>query len=296
MRLAVVGCTGQVARSLQEQAALRDVEVVAFGRPEVDLARADTIEAALRGAAPDAVVNAAGHTAVDQAEGEEALAFALNRDGARAVAATAADLGVPVVHLSTDYVFDGAKQSPYRENDPVGPRTAYGRSKLAGERAVAAANPRHFILRTSWVYAPFGVNFVRTMLRLARERDHVRVVDDQVGCPTYAPDLADALLLLAQRFSQGAPGLYHLAGPDAMSWCEFARRIFAVSKAHGGPAVPVHPIATAEFPLPTPRPANSRLDSTKMLATFGIALPSADDALQRCVARLLTSRGTESYR
>ena len=289
MRLAVIGCTGQVARSLQEQAAPRGVDVVALGRPQVDLAQVGTIEAALRGAAPDIVVNAAAHTAVDKAESEEALAFALNAEGARAVAAAAAGLGVPVVQLSTDYVFDGGKASPYREDDPVGPRTAYGRSKLAGERAVAEANPRHFILRTSWVYAPFGVNFVRTMLRLARERDHVRVVDDQVGCPTYAPDLADALLTLVERLNRGAPGRYHLAGPEAMSWCEFARRIFAVSKAHGGPAVPVHPVATADYLLPAPRPANSRLDCSKMAATFGIALPGVDDALQRCIPRLLSA-------
>jgi dTDP-4-dehydrorhamnose reductase len=289
MRLAVIGCTGQVARSLQEQADSRGVDVVALGRPQIDLAQARTIEAALRGAAPDIVVNAAAHTAVDKAESEETLAFALNAEGARAVAAAAAGLGVPVVQLSTDYVFDGGKASPYREDDPVGPRTAYGRSKLAGERAVAEANPRHFILRTSWVYAPFGVNFVRTMLRLARERDHVRVVDDQVGCPTYAPDLADALLTLVARLNQGAPGRYHLAGPEAMSWCEFARRIFAVSKAHGGPAVPVHPVATADYLLPAPRPANSRLDCTKMATTFGIRLPDVDDALERCIPRLLAS-------
>ncbi len=289
MRLAVIGSTGQVARSLQERAATRDIDVVAFGRPGADLARPETIKAALQGAAPDIVVNAAGHTAVDQAESEEALAFALNRDGARVIAGAAASLGLPVIHLSTDYVFDGEKQSPYVESDPVAPRTVYGRSKLAGERAVAQANPRHFILRTSWVYAPFGVNFVRTMLRLARARDHVRVVDDQVGCPTYAPDLADALLTLVARLNQGAPGRYHLAGPEAMSWCEFARRIFAVSRAHGGPAVPVHPVATADYLLPAPRPANSRLDSGKIESTFGIRLPGVDDALERCIPRLLAS-------
>src|SRR6202171_4014714 len=197
MRLYVIGGQGQVARSLRE-AAISDEDIV-FGygqRPDIDLLRPESIAQALAEFRPDLVVNPAAYTAVDKAESEPDLAFAVNRDGAGAVAVAAARQGVPVIHLSTDYVFDGRKTTAYVEADPVNPQGVYGRSKLAGELAVTAANPRNIVLRTSWVYAPFGTNFVRTMLRLASERDRLRVVDDQVGCPTYAPDIASAILAI----------------------------------------------------------------------------------------------------
>ena len=183
------------------------------------------------------MINPAAYTAVDKAESELDLAFAVNRDGAGAVAACrAAACGAPVIQISTDYVFDGAKAEPYVESDPVAPQGVYGRSKLEGEQVVAAANPRHVILRTAWVYAPFGANFVRTMLRLAAERDSLRVVDDQVGCPTYAPDIAEAVLAIGRQivgdgWRDDFAGVTHLAGPEALSWCGFARRIVA----GGGP-------------------------------------------------------------
>jgi dTDP-4-dehydrorhamnose reductase len=194
MRIVVTGRQGQVARALWEAGTAQGVEVITLGRPELDLAVPETIEPALRAASPDIVVNAAAYTAVDHAESEPEIAAKINEAGASAVAAAAKTLCAPMIHLSTDYVFDGAKTSTYVEEDPVSPTSAYGASKVAGEQAVAAANSNHVILRTAWVYAPYGKNFVRTMLALAETRQEVRVVADQWGCPTYAPDIADAII------------------------------------------------------------------------------------------------------
>src|SRR5262249_37039342 len=193
MRIAVTGRQGQVARALSEAGMAIDVEVIMLGRPELDLAKPESIEPALRAASPDIVVNAAAYTAVDQAESEPEIAAKINKAGAGTVAAAAKALRAPIIHLSTDYVFDGAKTSAYVEEDPVAPTSAYGASKLAGEQAVAASNSDLVILRTAWVYAPYGKNFVRTMLALAETRQEVRLVADQWGCPTYAPDIADAI-------------------------------------------------------------------------------------------------------
>ncbi len=267
--------------------------VVSCGaRPDVDLTRPETLLPAMRAFGPDIVVNPAAYTAVDKAEAEPALAFAVNRDGAAAVAAAAAEVGAPVIQLSTDYVFDGDKAAPYVEGDPTNPQGVYGRSKLEGEVAVAAANPRALILRTAWVFAPYGGNFVRTMLRLAAERDRLRVVDDQIGCPTYAPHIADAILAICGRIAgdgwRGAyAGVTHLAGPDAVTWCEFARRIVAGAAARGGRAVPVDAIATADYPTAAKRPANSRLDTARLAQVFDIRLPPLDVALDDCLDRLL---------
>ncbi|RUV09947.1 dTDP-4-dehydrorhamnose reductase, partial [Mesorhizobium sp. M7A.T.Ca.TU.009.01.3.1] len=194
MRLVVTGRDGQVAASLLEAGqAAAGVEVIAIGRPQLDLARPDTVIEAIAAAKPDIVVSAAAYTAVDQAEDEPDLAFAVNAAGAGEVAQAASRLGVPVIHLSTDYVFDGTKDAAYVETDATAPRSVYGASKLAGEQAVASANPRHLILRTAWVYSPFGKNFVKTMLRLAADRDEIAVVADQWGNPTSALDIADAI-------------------------------------------------------------------------------------------------------
>lgn len=294
MRIAVTGTAGQVARSLQEQASKHaGLEIIAIGRPRLDLSRPETVLPALDEVAPDLIVNAAAYTAVDKAEAEPDRAFAVNRDGAAAVAHAAAVRSVPIIQLSTDYVFKGDKPAPYVETDPVDPATAYGRSKLAGENAVRAATADHIIVRTAWVYAPFGHNFVATMLRLARERTELRVVDDQIGCPTYAPDLADALLHVAGTISERGgwdrdfAGTYHLAGADAMTWCAFARRIFAVSQRHGGPSAAVIAVASADYPTPALRPRNSRLDSSKFAARFGMRLPGVAPALEDCMPRLL---------
>src|ERR1700757_3481567 len=199
MRIAVTGKAGQVVTSLKERGALLGHEIVAVGRPELDLARPETIAPVLRAAKPDVVVSAAAWTAVDKAEAEREAAFAANVGGAGAVAAAAAALGVPLIHLSTDYVFDGTKQAPYVETDPVAPLGVYGASKEAGERAVLAAHPGAVILRTAWVYSPFGANFVKTMLRLAETREEVGVVADQRGNPTSALDIADGVIALAER-------------------------------------------------------------------------------------------------
>jgi dTDP-4-dehydrorhamnose reductase len=293
MRLFVIGGEGQVARSLREAASRSDNIVFGFGaRPDLDLLRPASIAKALADFRPDLVVNPAAYTTVDKAESEPDLAFALNRDGARAVAAAAADRGVPVIHLSTDYVFDGKKKEPYCETDPVGPQGVYGWSKLKGELAVAEVNPRHIVLRTAWVYAPFGSNFVRTMLRLAAERDRLRVVDDQSGCPTYAPDIAGAIIAIAQKWADSGwhaayAGVTHIAGPDVRTWCGFAREIVQGAAERGGRLIPVDPISTSDYPTPATRPANSCLSSDRLKTVFGLRIQPLKSSLADCLDRLL---------
>ncbi|MDE3175723.1 MAG: dTDP-4-dehydrorhamnose reductase [Pseudomonadota bacterium] len=290
MRILVTGTQGQVARSLIERAP-PGVEVVALGRPQLDLADPASIRAAFDARDADVVINAAAYTAVDKAETEEALATRINGDGAGLVAECARALGAPIIQLSTDYVFDGALDRPYREDDPVNPIGAYGRSKLCGEEAVASANPRHAILRTAWVYSPFGTNFVKTMLRLGESRSEVRVVADQRGGPTSALDIADALFavatLLVARPAPERYGVFHMTGEGEASWAEFAESVFAQARALGRPAVKVIPIATADYPTPARRPANSRLDGGRLARDYGVALPPWRDSLGVVVERLL---------
>lgn len=291
MRIAVTGRDGQVAQSLAERARGRDgVEIVLAGRPALDLAHPASVGPALAAVQPDLVVSAAAYTAVDNAEDEPALAHAINGEGAGAVSAAAARLGIPVIHLSTDYVFDGSKTGPYVETDPTNPMGAYGASKLAGEQAVAAANPRHVILRTAWVYSPFGNNFVKTMLRLARERDELTIVADQFGNPTSALDIADAVLHVAAALpaiGDRAYGIFHLAGSGTTNWSGFARQVMDSSRQRGGPAVPVRDITTAQFPTKARRPPNSRLSTDRLAATFGWTAPDWQSSVDRVVARLL---------
>lgn len=297
MRIYVFGTEGQVARSLRE-AAIEDSEisVVCGARPSVDVLRPDTIERALVAFEPDLVINPAAYTAVDRAETDPDSAYAINRDGASNVASIAMRLGIPVIHFSTDYVFDGTKNDRYVETDKTGPAGVYGRSKLDGELAVAAANDRHIILRTSWVYAPFGSNFVRTMLRLASDGKRLRVIDDQIGCPTYAPDIANATLTIARKvLSSGWQtkwgGVTHLAGPDEVTWCTFARRIMRISKSKGVPGVPVDAITSAEYAAVAARPANSRLDCDRLSSVFDLRLPALDASLESCLERLILGSG-----
>lgn len=289
MRLLVTGRNGQVATSLAERAAAHPgIEVLALGRPELDLENPATVEAAIAAARPDLVVNAAAYTAVDKAESDSGRAFAANRDGAAAAARAAARLGVPVIHLSTDYVYPGDKPSPYVESDATGPSSVYGQSKLEGEQAVMAAHPQALIFRTSWVYSPFGANFVKTMLRIGKDRDVVKVVADQQGNPTSAIDIADAILRLAPGLgSTPAGGIYHLCGSGSTTWCGLAQAIFAESGKRGGPAPRVEAITTAEYPTPARRPANSRMDTAAFTARFGFALRPWPDAVAETVARLL---------
>ena len=289
MRVIVTGRDGQVSQALRE-AAGGDVTVVALGRPDFDLARPASIAQAITGARPDVVVNAAAYTAVDQAESEPELAMAVNGVGAGKVAEAAARLGVPVIQLSTDYVFDGSRTRPYREDDPTGPLGAYGRSKFAGEASVAAAHPRALILRTAWVYAPFGNNFVRTMLRLAASREEVGVVADQYGCPTSALDIAATVLAVARRLvsDPDAPtGVFHMTGQGEAVWADVAEAVFARSRALGGPHARVRRITTADYPTPAKRPANSRLDGARLAAVYGLTLPPWRHSLDACVTRLV---------
>ncbi|TIP03005.1 MAG: dTDP-4-dehydrorhamnose reductase [Mesorhizobium sp.] len=292
MRLAVTGREGQVAASLVEAARGRDdVEVVAVGRPALDLARPDTVLAALEAARPDIVVSAAAYTAVDQAEDEKDLTFAVNATGAGKVAEAAARLGVPVIHLSTDYVFDGAKDGAYVETDPTAPLGVYGASKLAGEEAVAAANPRHLILRTAWAYGPFGRNFLKTMLRLASDRDEIAVVADQWGNPTSALDLADAILHATVRLRDDSNfsgfGVYHLVGSGDVNWSGFASYILDTSRELGGPYARVREIATVDYPAKARRPANSRLSTMKFASAFEWTAPQWRRSTVEIVSRLV---------
>jgi dTDP-4-dehydrorhamnose reductase len=289
----VAGKTGQLARCLAQEARRRGSALVALGRPELDLSQPELVAPMVAAGAPRAIVNAAAYTAVDKAESEPALAMAVNRDSAGALAAAAAQLGVPFIHVSTDYVFDGRKDAPYREEDAPCPLGAYGRSKLEGEAAVRAACPAAVILRTSWVYSPFGQNFLTTMLRLAATREKVQVVDDQHGAPTAAPDLAAAILDLSERLTarrmDDTGGIYHLAGAGETTWYGFAATIFA-GWARRGHRVPVlAPITTAQYPTLARRPANSRLDCSKIARVFGLRLPPWQNSLERCLDELASA-------
>ena len=297
MRIVVTGGPGQLVLSLIERGAARDsgdrVEVIAVGPPELDLSVPDDdrIYAALAAERPDVIVNAAAHTAVDKAESERDLAFAINAEGAGAVARAAARLGVPLVHVSTDYVFSGDKPAPYTEADAPAPTGVYGASKLAGEQAVLASGADAAILRTAWVYSPFGANFIKTMLRLAETRDELGVVADQRGNPTSALDLADAVLAVAANLKADTTpamrGVFHATGSGEASWADFAQAIFAASSAQGGPAARVKPISTAEYPTPARRPANSRLDCSRLAACHGVRLPDWRGSTVAVVARLV---------
>ena len=297
MRVLVTGREGQVALSLRECAAAHpEIELVSIGRPQLDLLEPNTVRSAILEARPDIVVSAAAYTAVDQAEDEPEQTFAVNAKGAGAVAAAAAEAGAAVIHLSTDYVFSGDATGEHAETDAADPQSVYGRSKLEGERAVAAANERHVILRTAWVYSPYGKNFVKTMLALASQRDHLRVVADQWGNPTAAADIADGILRIAKTFGasgQGesrqpeAHGIFHLAGEGSTSWAGFARQVFATSASLGGPSAEVEEIATADYPTRARRPRNSRLSCEKLLAVYGWRPPAWQDSSRAVVARLV---------
>jgi dTDP-4-dehydrorhamnose reductase len=274
MRIFVAGSTGQLAQALVERAAA-DVNILALGRPQVDLERRDG-DSHIAAFAPDVIINAAAYTAVDAAEHDSVRAFAINRDGAAWLAGIAAQRQIPFLHVSTDYVFDGTKGTAYAEDDAPNPQSAYGRTKRAGEEAVLATYPAALIFRTAWVYSPHGHNFLKTMLRLAAEREMLRVVNDQTGNPTAAHDLAAALLDIARRLAEpGAHprGIYHLAAEGETTWFGFAEEIMRLAAELGHRAVPVVPIAAADYPTPARRPANSRLDCAKLHRDFGLRLP-----------------------
>lgn len=292
MRLAVTGKQGQVVTALLERGPQVGVEIIAVGRPEMDLTDPASIHRVLSEVKPNAIVSAAAYTAVDKAESEPELTFTVNARGPAALAEIAAELDVPVVHLSTDYVFPGNKEGFYFETDATGPVSVYGRSKLAGENAVAAATPNYVILRTAWVYSPFGANFVKTMLRLAETRDALDIVADQQGTPTSALDIADAVITIANRLvSDPDPklrGVFHLTGQGEATWADFAEEIFAGLKEKRGKATSVGRITTNQYPTPAKRPANSRLSNHKLAETYGVVLPDWRVSTRVVLDRLLT--------
>jgi dTDP-4-dehydrorhamnose reductase len=288
MKLLVLGAGGQVGHELRRLAWPADYRVAAFDRAGVDITQGEAVAAAFDCERPDIVINAAAYTAVDRAESEPDIAWAGNCAGPGHLAAACRAAGIPLIHISTDYVFDGSKQGPYREDDPVNPLGVYGHSKEAGDRAVREALPEHVILRTAWVYSAHGHNFVKTMLRVAAERPVLRVVADQIGSPTSAGDIAGAIAAIVRRVAAGDPrwGTYHFAGGGAVTWHGFAEAIFELAALWRGAAPKVEAITTADYPTPARRPANSVLDCRHIGEAFGIAPRPWREALAEVIGEL----------
>lgn len=293
LRIAVTGLNGQIVTAIIERAP-NNVEIIALGRPQLELSHRNAVLASLRHARCELIINAAAYTQVDKAESEPELAMLVNGEGAGHVAEAAAELGLPLVHLSTDYVFDGLLDRPYLEIDIPNPAGAYGLSKLVGEEKIRQIHQNHVILRTAWVYSPFGTNFVKTMLRLGRDRNEIRVVADQLGNPTSALDIADAIMTIATRITtdtaESLRGTFHLTGQGEASWADIAENLFLVARTHGYKPVKVCRITTKEYPTDAKRPENSRLNNDKLLHTFGIKLPEWQISLATCVERLLKDK------
>lgn len=294
----VVGAGGQLSTALEERAAEYGATVKLLGFPELDLSSSpEAIEKQVLDAAKamdaQVIVNAAAYTAVDKAEDEPELAMAINGIAPGAIARAAKTMSVPVIHVSTDYVFDGRKDGKWQEDDPTGPLGVYGRTKLAGELVVADATDDHVILRTAWVYAPFGANFVKTMLRLASEgRDEISVVADQFGCPTSVIDIADSIFLVTHNLLQSPGreslrGTFHLVGEGDANWADFAREIFRGAQIRGAPFAFVRDIATADYPTKAVRPANSRLDTSKITRVHNVYMPPWKKSLDSVLDRLI---------
>ncbi|EQA98608.1 dTDP-4-dehydrorhamnose reductase [Sphingobium quisquiliarum P25] len=291
MRIAVTGQSGQIVTCLIERGRAAGHDIVAIGRPELDLANPVSVICALQAASPEVIVSAAAYTAVDQAETNSELAHAINGRGARAVAQAAKALDIPLLHISTDYVFDGTLDRPYVETDRAAPTGVYGASKLKGEQAVLAVHgDNSAVLRVAWVYSPFGANFVKTMLRLASDREEVSVVTDQLGNPTSAFDIAEGILQVAANLASDTDpalrGIFHMTAKGDASWADFAEAIFAASAARDGPSAQVKRITTADYPTPAMRPANSRLDCGLIARIHGVALPEWRHSLDSVIARL----------
>lgn len=273
MKILVFGSGGQVGREVCRAARPGRYTILPLDRRVLDITDSAGVDAILTREAPDLAINLAAYTTVDRAESEPDIAWAVNCAGAAHIAAACGEKATPLIHLSTDYVFDGRKVGPYREEDAVNPLGVYGRSKEAGERAVRAALGQHVILRTAWVYGAFGANFVKTMLRLAVERPALRVVADQRGCPTAAADIAAALIVIAGHIERGEVkwGTYHFAGDEAVSWHGFAEAIVDLAAPRLATPPQIEPITTAQYPTPARRPMNSVLDCSKISETFGIS-------------------------
>lgn len=278
MKILITGSNGQVGSCLVKILnQMPEIEFLAVDRDQLDITDPNAVNKLVNEFKPDAIINAAAHTAVDKAEQEVELSYAINRDGAQFLAQAANSVGATILHISTDYVFAGDKVGEYVETDVVGPQGIYGQSKLAGELAVASACPRHIILRTAWVFSETGNNFVKTMLRLAQTRNELAVVADQFGGPTYAGDIANALIIMAKALHTGNNhyGVYHFAGLPHVSWHQFAMEVFAKGKAQGvlNKNILVNGITSEQYPTLAKRPANSKLDCLKIEQIFGI-MPS----------------------
>jgi dTDP-4-dehydrorhamnose reductase len=284
MRILVLGRHGQVGAALTQS--LQGLgELIALDRTQLDLSNPDAIRIALRELQPQMIINAAAYTAVDAAESDEATAFQINAEAPRVIAEESERLGAALIHYSTDYVFDGGKQGAWLEDDATAPLSVYGRSKLAGEQAIADVGGTHLILRTSWVYGLHGKNFLLTMLKLAETRDELAIVDDQMGAPTWAVTIADATAAIIRNAGEPAQlaalsGVYHLCAGGHTSWFGFAQAIFSHTSVQRKPKL--RPITAAEYPTPAKRPSNSMLNTDKFRHTFG-DLPAWDDALQTCM-------------
>lgn len=292
MRILVTGKEGQVDTSLQTLGENLGLEIIRIGLPEIDLSKPETLEAPIREIRPDAIISSAAYTAVDKAETETDLAQAINGDAPGVLARLAAELDIPILHLSTDYVFAGDKDGLYDETDTPAPVSVYGRTKLSGEEQIRAATDNHVIVRTAWVYSPYGNNFVKTMLRLGETREELNVVADQHGCPTYAPEIARALLAITQQVvvdrDPTLRGTFHLTGQGETTWAEFASAIFKGAFERGRKRVRINPITTAEYPTLASRPANSRLNGDKLDAIYGLRLDPWDVSLDDCLNKLIT--------
>jgi dTDP-4-dehydrorhamnose reductase len=286
MRILISGQHGQVSTELQHH--LKTLgELVVPGRGQFDLTDAQQLRQQVQRVRPDLIINAAAYTAVDQAETEPQVAFAINAVAPGILAEEAAALGIPLIHYSTDYVFDGSKSSPYTEDDAPNPLGVYGQSKLAGEQAISAVQGQHLILRTSWVYSAHGRNFLLTMQRLLQEKPELRVVADQIGAPTWAGTIARSTLALIERWQAGqtgAWGTYHLTAQGETSWFGFAQAIGEALRAQGKPCANLIPIPSSDYPTPATRPLNSRLDGRRLQREWGVSQPDWQTALHECLA------------
>ncbi|OOF45961.1 dTDP-4-dehydrorhamnose reductase [Rodentibacter trehalosifermentans] len=284
----ITGAKGQVGYCLTQQLQGKH-EILAVDRDELDITDQSAVKKTIENFRPDIIINAAAHTAVDKAETEVELSEAINVKGPQYLAEAAKNVGAAILHISTDYVFDGQQKGKYKETDATDPQGVYGKTKLAGEQAVVKANDKFIVLRTAWVFGEHGNNFVKTMLRLAKTRDTLGVVADQIGGPTYAGDIATALIQIAERIISGEDiqyGIYHFSGAPYVSWYDFAKAIFdeAVSQKQLEKKPWVNAISTADYPTPAKRPANSCLDLTKIQQTFGITPSDWKKALKNIKA------------
>ena len=290
MNIAIIGCSGQLGWELVRQAEAQGLKILAQDYPEIDISDLASIDACFDSTEIDLVINAAAYTAVDRAESEPETAFAVNRNGPAHLAGRCRRFGIPLIHVSTDYVFDGTKQGAYGEGDPVAPLGIYGESKAAGEAEVRKLLPMHIIVRTAWLCGIHGHNFVKTILRLGREKDTLRVVSDQYGCPTFAADLGEAILKMAAQVAKNRSaswGTYHYCGAGKTTWHHFAKTIFEIARQYEKFAVKeVVPISTAEYPTPVKRPANSVLDCSKIERHFGIRLRPWRESLTEMIRQL----------